>query len=284
MNDAQLGALFRAVRIHLRLRQEDVAGKARVSQATVSRVERGHIGVLPINHLRAVAGVLEIRLDVVPSWRGGDLERLVNARHTALHERLAARIAGAPGWVSAAEVSFSIWGERGVIDRLAFHAERRVLAVFEIKPDLGAPADLVCAARPVPATRSGDRAGAWLGGGSRLLLGRGRGHGHQQATAPGARGAAAWGASGGRRGVPTMAGGSGGGGPRTRVSRISASADWYAAPHDRQTGPCRSNTLRPRVTAGACILSVSRSAATWGGHPARVRACGYAPGSRARCR
>lgn len=91
----------------------------------------------------AVAAVLEIRLDLIPSWRGGSLERIVSARHSALHERLAARVAGVPGWVSAAEVSYSIWGERGVIDRLAFHAQRRMLAVFEIKAELADPAGLV---------------------------------------------------------------------------------------------------------------------------------------------
>jgi transcriptional regulator with XRE-family HTH domain len=143
VNDAQLGALFRAVRIHLRLRQEDVARRAGVSQSTVSRIERGHLGPLPLNAIRAVVSVLEIRLDTVPSWRGGDLARVMNARHSALHERLADRLAGETGWVSAAEVSYSIYGERGVIDRLAFHAERRMLAVFEIKADLADPAGLV---------------------------------------------------------------------------------------------------------------------------------------------
>jgi hypothetical protein len=67
----------------------------------------------------------------------------MNARHSALHERLADRLASETGWVSAAEVSYSIYGERGVIDRLAFHAERRMLAVFEIKADLADPAGLV---------------------------------------------------------------------------------------------------------------------------------------------
>ena len=143
MNETEVGAVFRAVRIHARLRQEDVAAKAGVSQSTVSRIERGHSGALPIDRVRAVARVLEIRLDMVPSWRGGDLERLVNARHTALHEQLAERLASAAGWETAAEVSFSIWGERGVVDRLAYHAVRRVLGVFEIKPDLGDPAGLI---------------------------------------------------------------------------------------------------------------------------------------------
>lgn len=67
----------------------------------------------------------------------------MNARHSALHERLADRLSRTPGWESAAEVSYAIWGERGVIDRLAFHAERRMLAVFELKADLGDPAGLV---------------------------------------------------------------------------------------------------------------------------------------------
>ena len=143
MNDTELGRLFRAVRIHLHLRQEDVARLAGISQSSVSRIERGHLATLPHVVVRAVAGVLEIRLDTVPSWRGGDLERVMNARHSALHESLADRLVGEPGWVSAAEVSYSIWGERGVIDRLGFHAEHQMLAVFEIKADLTDPAGLV---------------------------------------------------------------------------------------------------------------------------------------------
>lgn len=143
MNDTQLGGLVRAARIHLRVRQEDVARQARVSQSTVSRIERGHFGSLPLSCLRAVAAVLEIRLDMVPSWRGGDLARVMNARHSALHERLADSLARVPGWDSAAEVSYSIYGERGVIDRLAFHTGRRMLAIFEIKSDLDDPAGLI---------------------------------------------------------------------------------------------------------------------------------------------
>jgi transcriptional regulator with XRE-family HTH domain len=143
VNDTQLGMLFRAVRIHLRLRQADVARLARVSQSSVSRIERGHMASLSLGVVRAVAAVLEIRLDTVPLWRGGNLERVMNARHSALHERLADRVSLEAGWVSAAEVSYSIYGERGVIDRLGFHAERRMLAVFEIKADLADPAGLV---------------------------------------------------------------------------------------------------------------------------------------------
>lgn len=143
LNDTQLGMLFRAVRIQRCLRQEDVARVGGTSPSSVSRIERGLFGTLPVEAIRRVGAVLEIRLDLVPSWRGGDLERVMNARHSALHERLADRLGRASGWVSAAEVSYSIWGERGVIDRLAFHAGRRMLTVFELKADLGDPAGLV---------------------------------------------------------------------------------------------------------------------------------------------
>jgi transcriptional regulator with XRE-family HTH domain len=143
VNDTQLGVLFRAARIHLRLRQEDVARQAHVSQSSVSRIERGHLGTLPASAVRAVASVLEVRLETVPSWRGGDLGRLISARHSALHEQLADRLNRESAWESAAEVSYSIYGERGVIDRLAFHAGRRMLAVFEIKSDLADPAGLI---------------------------------------------------------------------------------------------------------------------------------------------
>jgi transcriptional regulator with XRE-family HTH domain len=143
VNDTQLGRIFRAVRIQRRMRQEDVARPAGVSASSVSRIERGFIDKLPMTIVRRVATVLEIRLDLVPSWRGGDLERVINARHSALHERLADRINRAAGWASAAEVSYSIWGERGVIDRLAFHAESRMLGVFELKADLNDPAGLI---------------------------------------------------------------------------------------------------------------------------------------------
>jgi transcriptional regulator with XRE-family HTH domain len=143
LNDTPLGMLFRAVRIRRHLRQEDVARLAGTSPSSVSRIERGLFGTLPIETIRRVGAALEIRLDLVPSWRGGDLERVMNARHSALHEQLADRLGRAPGWVSAAEVSYAIWGERGVIDRLAFHAERRMLAVFELKADLADPAGLV---------------------------------------------------------------------------------------------------------------------------------------------
>jgi transcriptional regulator with XRE-family HTH domain len=123
----------RSVRKRRGLRQADVGRLAHVSQSTVSRIERGHLGPVSTDALRAVCAVVDIRIDVVARWRGGDLDRLLNARHSALHESVARFFRFLPGWLVKPELSFSIYGERGVIDLVAWHSERRALCVIELK-------------------------------------------------------------------------------------------------------------------------------------------------------
>ncbi len=53
-----------------------------------------------------------------------------------MHEVLAGIFSGLPEWVSLPEVSFSIYGERGIIDILAWHAPTRSLLVIELKTEL----------------------------------------------------------------------------------------------------------------------------------------------------
>lgn len=107
-------------------------------------MERGHVGPQSIDRIRAVAAALEIRVDLVPRWRAGDLDRLLNRGHSALHEAVARRFRDElPAWVLAPEVSFAIYGERGVIDILAWHPGRRALLVIELKTDLADMNELV---------------------------------------------------------------------------------------------------------------------------------------------
>ena len=142
VNHQDVGALFRAVRIRAGLRQADVATDAKVDRMAVSKVERGHLGGITLDRLRSIAGVLEIRLDLRPSWRGGDTARAVSERHTRMHE-LAATMLVRARWELATEVTFSQWGERGAIDILAWHPGRRVLLVIELKTELPDPAGLI---------------------------------------------------------------------------------------------------------------------------------------------
>lgn len=132
----RFGAAIRAVRHRLRLRQADVATRAGVSVSTVSRIECGRLASLSISTIERVAAVLEIRLDLVPRWRGGELDRLVGAGHAGMHDQIARLLRGLPGWSFAPEVTFAVYGERGIIDVLAFHPGRSALLVIELKTEL----------------------------------------------------------------------------------------------------------------------------------------------------
>jgi hypothetical protein len=79
---------------------------------------------------------MDARVDLVIRWQGGDLGRLINARHSAMHEVMARMFSALDGWWADPEVSFSIYGERGVIDVLAWHAATRTLLVIELKTEL----------------------------------------------------------------------------------------------------------------------------------------------------
>jgi len=60
-----------------------------------------------------------------------------SSRHAFLAESVVDALRrDSPEWQVFPEVSFSIWGERGVIDLLAWHPGRRALLVIELKTEL----------------------------------------------------------------------------------------------------------------------------------------------------
>jgi transcriptional regulator with XRE-family HTH domain len=133
---ARLGSALRTIRLRLGLRQVDVARRAGLSQTIVSRVERGMAASVRVSTMLTVAEALEASVDLGLRWRGGELSRVLNAGHAAMHEAAAQLFRGHPAWVLAPEVTFSIYGERGAIDLLAFHPESRTLLVVELKTQL----------------------------------------------------------------------------------------------------------------------------------------------------
>lgn len=143
MDMVRIGRTFRAVRIRRGWRQEDLALGAGVSVASIRRIEHGEGACLVLSTLSGVAEALEIRLDLRPTWRGGDLDRMLNAGHAAMHELMAVILDGLPAWQWTPEVSFAIYGERGVIDILAFHAGSGMLLIIELKTEIVDVGDLV---------------------------------------------------------------------------------------------------------------------------------------------
>lgn len=136
MNAPRIGRIVRAVRIKLRLRQVDVATRAGVSATVVHRIERGRLLEVSLPALISVCDALEIRLEFVAWWRGGDLDRMLNAKHAALAESATAFLLDQPGWEVRAEVSFNFDGERGVVDLVAWHAATRTVLLIELKTDI----------------------------------------------------------------------------------------------------------------------------------------------------
>jgi transcriptional regulator with XRE-family HTH domain len=135
MDGSRIGRGLRAIRIRARLRQCDVSAGARVPRAVVARIERGDLDGVRVGQLRAVVVALRADLDIVLRWNGADLDRLLNAGHSAMHE-LVVGILTEAGWEVVPERSFSIWGERGVIDIVAWRAPSRTLLIVELKTEI----------------------------------------------------------------------------------------------------------------------------------------------------
>ena len=133
MDDLHVGLALRAARVRRRLRQIDLGAQAGVSAALVSRLGHGELDRTSLRVLRGIAAKLAVSLELVPRSAGGELDRVINARHAALGEHVADWIARRPGWVVVAEVSFAIYGERGVVDLLAWHAATGSVVVIELK-------------------------------------------------------------------------------------------------------------------------------------------------------
>ena len=111
-----------------------------MSRGAIARIEQGHAARVTVETLERVARPLGARVICRLSWNSEGLDRLLDADHSGLVEQVV-RILREADWLVATEVSFSIFGERGSIDVLAFHSGSRTLLVVEVKsvvPDVQA--------------------------------------------------------------------------------------------------------------------------------------------------
>jgi transcriptional regulator with XRE-family HTH domain len=135
MDLIRIGRAHRAIRIHLGRRQADVAASAGVSQQLVSDFECGRGGKMTLEGVDRLFRALGARAVVSVAWQGGDLDRLLDEGHAAIEGFLSGRLR-ADGWEVLAEVTFSVYGERGSIDLLAWHPATRTLLVVEVKTEI----------------------------------------------------------------------------------------------------------------------------------------------------
>jgi transcriptional regulator with XRE-family HTH domain len=78
VDDQRIGLIARAIRRKLGWRQVDVADRSGVAQSMVSLFERGHLEELSVRTIRRICAALDIRLDLVPRWRGVQVDRLLD--------------------------------------------------------------------------------------------------------------------------------------------------------------------------------------------------------------
>lgn len=135
-DDERLAEVLKALRRREHARQGDIAAAAGVSRRTEARIEHGEAATLTLGMIRSVFEPLGARVRVSVWWRGAAADRLLDERHAALVEKTV-RLLTLRRWDTAAEVSFSEYGERGSIDVMGGHHETCSLLVIEVKASLG---------------------------------------------------------------------------------------------------------------------------------------------------
>lgn len=140
MDTIRFGLGVRALRRRRRWTQSALAVRASLSRSAIARIERGQADRFTVRALGRVCQALDARMDVRLLWHAEGLDRLLDRGHADLVDRMIGLLTTL-GWTAAAEVSFSIRGERGSVDVLAFHTTTRALLVVEVKtvvPDVQA--------------------------------------------------------------------------------------------------------------------------------------------------
>ena len=135
MNTRRAASVIRAVRLHMGLRQRDVAIAASVSQSVVSRAERGRLDLVSIPHLDRIGEALRIQFHLDARWLDGDVDRLIDRAHASIVEVVVDMLRG-DGWEVIVEYGFNHYGDRGSVDVLAWHPLERTLLIVEVKSRL----------------------------------------------------------------------------------------------------------------------------------------------------
>ena len=132
MDWVRTGITVRALRIRASVTQAELSVRARVSRNTISAIELGHTEEVRLAEIGRVVAALGASIDLRIRWRGEQLDRLLDEAHALTVAAVVDRLTRL-GWETAIEVSFSIWGERGSIDVLAWHPATETLLVVEVK-------------------------------------------------------------------------------------------------------------------------------------------------------
>jgi transcriptional regulator with XRE-family HTH domain len=129
-----VGETVRVTRIDAAWSQRELSRRSSVSQAQISRIERGRCRDLQFSILDRLFVALGIRY-----WLGLEGPRLTRLPSDFVHGRCSAyagRRLASDGWLVEREVEVGGDRARGWIDILSFHPESGMLLVFEVKSEV----------------------------------------------------------------------------------------------------------------------------------------------------
>jgi len=135
VRDEVMGRLFRMARFRRGWTQKELSDRTGLSESTTSRIEGGQAGRYRLHVVQKHGDSLGLRVEIQVTGRGGEAARLLDEEHAAIVEHVAA-ILGGDGWLVDVEPSYSIYGERGRMDLLAFHLVTGTLLVVEVKTEI----------------------------------------------------------------------------------------------------------------------------------------------------
>jgi transcriptional regulator with XRE-family HTH domain len=127
----RIGRTLRAIRHERNWTQATLGRHARCSRSVISRVERGNLRACSFATLCRLFECLDAAIVLSIRWRGGELDRLLDADHAVLGERWS--VIRGERWQARSEVTYSEYGERGSIDELAYDPVTGTLLVTELK-------------------------------------------------------------------------------------------------------------------------------------------------------
>lgn len=132
MDATRLGGDVRLLRRRRGWTQAQLATAAKLSRFVVGEIEAGRAGRIGAEDLGDLVAALGGYLVVRITFEGEALDRLRDRRHASVVDAMVGQLRS-DGWEVATEVSFSVYGERGSIDLLAFHPPTHTLLVIEVK-------------------------------------------------------------------------------------------------------------------------------------------------------
>lgn len=136
MDDLRFGRSVRVLRQRRGWRQADLGRRCGLSRSAISAIERGRVSRYTLASVRRLLAALNADADLLVRWSApGDLDRLLDRDHAALVQAWA-ELHVRHGWEVWPEASYSIYGERGRIDLLAYHPPTGTLEVSEAKTGL----------------------------------------------------------------------------------------------------------------------------------------------------